>query len=70
MKDKLIKHKTRLGRRDEASLRIAGVQFTPTAGVERRLARVFELLLGPTLQRSETTEEHETSSQNESEGEE
>ncbi|NVM22354.1 MAG: hypothetical protein HWN68_11310 [Desulfobacterales bacterium] len=67
MKDKLIKHKTQLSRRDEPSLRIAGVQFTPTAGIERRLTRVFELLLGPATGKSHAATEDEAISGEESE---
>jgi len=39
------------------SLRVVSVDFTPKSSVERRLARVFELLLGPSTEGSRTIDD-------------
>ena len=67
MKGKPIKNKTQLNRRDKQGLRIAGVQFKPTPGVEQRLVRVFDLLLSSATGKSHVAMEEEAVSGEESE---
>lgn len=56
MKTKTEKKRPR-SRASRPRLRIASVEFTPTPGVEKRLGRVYQLLLARHIEESQATEE-------------